>query len=180
MQYFFYCKEELLHFLIKHQIYSKNIFLFWSWLIYCIYIYVCVYVVYRIAKADLLSIVPLSVGLLFFGLTNFCFLLPLKSKLDILFKGLRQISSLSDIDFIFWTTYVPPNLECLQFDMTLVENINTLVFKFLIIQPYFWYQNWLMYINFIYNIYNVEWKKFNVLSKKTTRFIQYLQTFIYL
>lgn len=56
------------------------------------------------ANADLLSNIPLSMGLLFFGFTSLDFFPPLKSKFDILLSGFKQIISLSDMDFIFWTT----------------------------------------------------------------------------
>lgn len=46
-------------------------------------------------------------------MTSLVFLLPLKSRLDNLVSGLKLISSFSDIDFMFCTTYVPPNRECL-------------------------------------------------------------------
>lgn len=79
-------------------------------------------ITYLIAKADLLSKIPLSTGLRFLGLTSLDFLPPLKSKLDILFNGFRQTISFSDNDFMFCTTYVPPKRECLkeikQFDTT--------------------------------------------------------------
>lgn len=61
-------------------------------------------ITYLIAKGDLLSKIPLSTGLRCLGLTNFDFLPPLKSKLDIVFKGFKVTISLSDKDFMFWTT----------------------------------------------------------------------------
>lgn len=89
----------------------------------------CIMCPYLIANADLLSKMPPSTGLRCLGLTNLDFLLPLKSKLDILFRGFKQIISFSDIDFMFCTTYVPPKRECLECRITFTKLENKLLSK---------------------------------------------------